>query len=282
EQYPDVTLLGALSKRELYRELAASTLVLYPTEFPEVSCISMMEAAACGTPVVATRYAALEETVADTETGVLIPGDPQSEEYQAAFTEAVEKLLGDPVRYAEISAAARRRVETRYQWKDVAAEWETLFTELAAARKVEKPTLSVCMIVKNAQGTLYRCLDSVKPIADEIIICDTGSTDRTVEIAREYTDQMHQIGWKEDFAVARNRSLEHAHGDWILWIDADEYLLGAEHLGKYLRDNMYLGYVIRQHHHAIDARLKPDVPVRLFRNQRGIRFFGCIHEHPET
>ncbi|NIM05539.1 MAG: hypothetical protein GTN65_07960, partial [Armatimonadetes bacterium] len=69
--------------------------------------------------------------------------------------------------------------------------------------------------------------------------------------------------------------------DWILWIDADEYLVGGENLGKYLRENMYNGYVIRQHHHALDAEFKPDVPVRLFRNGRGVKFFGVIHEHPE-
>ena len=138
------------------------------------------------------------------------------------------------------------------------------------------------MIVKDAQGTLYRCLESVKLIADEIIVCDTGSSDRTMEIAREYTDQVYEIPWDDDFSAARNRSIEKATGDWVLWIDADEYLLGGENLGKYLRDNMYNGYVIRQHHHAIDAEFKPDVPVRLFRNGMGIRFFGCVHEHPET
>lgn len=138
------------------------------------------------------------------------------------------------------------------------------------------------MIVKDAQGTLYRCLDSVRPIADEIIVCDTGSTDHTRQIAREYTDQVHEVPWEDDFSIARNRSIERASGDWILWLDADEHLVGAGQLAKYLRDNMYNGYVIRQHHHAVDADFKPDVPVRLFRNHLGIRFFGCVHEHPET
>ena len=142
--------------------------------------------------------------------------------------------------------------------------------------------LEVAREIADAQAALYRCLESVKPIADEIIVCDTGSSDRTMEIAREYTDQVYEIPWDDDFAAARNRSIEKATGDWVLWIDADEYLLGAENLGKYLRDNMYNGYVIRQHHHAIDAEFKPDVPVRLFRNRMGIRFFGCVHEHPET
>jgi len=302
ERLPDVKILGPLTKRDLYGEIASSALVVYPATFPEVSCISALEAAACGTPMIASRYAALKETVADGETGVLVPGDPHDEQYQTRFVEAVAALLSDDDRRAAMGVAARRRVEERHQWRDIVAEWEKLFGDTLSgegsvgqervscpgdgghgnARPTARQTVSVCMIVKNAQGTLYRCLDSVKPIADEIIVCDTGSTDRTMEIAREYTDQVYSIAWEDDFAAARNHSIEKATKDWTLWIDADEYLLGAENLGKYLRDNMYHGYVIRQHHHAIDARFKPDVPVRLFRNRRGVRFFGCVHEHPET
>ena len=289
-ELPDVEMLGALSKRELYREIAGSALVVYPCAFPEVSCISALEAAACGTPMVTSRYCALKESVADGETGVLVPGDPRGEGYAERFVSAVVDLLSDGERYAAMRAAARGRVEEQYQWRQIAEEWDKTFEELVAGaspcptdvRSPARQTVSVCMIVKNAQGTLYRCLDSIKPIADEIIICDTGSTDRTIEITREYTGQVHQIPWDDDFAAARNGSIRHATKDWILWIDADEYLLGGEHLSKYLRDNMYNGYVIRQHHHAIDAQFNPDVPVRLFRNKRGVRFFGCVHEHPET
>jgi len=280
---PGVTMLEPLAKRELYHEIAGCGLVVYPATFPEVSCISALEAAACGTPMVASRYAALKETIVDGETGVLVAGDPQGQAYRRAFAEAALALLGDAGRWGQVSAAARRRVEARYQWRDIAAEWEARFEELLAWPGAgQRQTVSVCMIVKNAQGTLYRCLDSVKPIADEIIVCDTGSTDHTMDIAREYTDQVHEIPWEDDFAAARNRSIERASKDWILWIDADEHLIGGENLGKYLRDNMYNGYVIRQHHHAIDAQFRPDVPVRLFRNHRGVRFFGCVHEHPET
>ncbi len=304
EALPDVTLLGALSKRDLYRELAGSALLLYPSTFPEVSCIAVLEAAACGTPVVASRYCALKESVADGETGALIPGDPHGEKYQREFVKAALSLLRDGGRRAEMAEAGRRRIAERYRWDAIAQEWEREFEGMLERRAGgggsgacasgeaqagslchrgarARQSLSVCMIVKNGQGTLYRCLDSVKEIADEIIVCDTGSTDRSMEIAREYTDQVFAIPWEDDFAAARNRSIEKATGDWILWLDADEYLVGAEHLGKYLRDNMYNGYVIRQHHHAVDARFEPDVPVRLFRNHRRIRFFGCVHEHPE-
>lgn len=283
ELLPGVTLLGPLNKRELYRELAASALVVYPAVFPEVSCISALEAAACGTPMVASRYGALKESVADGETGLLIPGDPHGERYQSGFVEGVIALLEDEARRAEMGQAGRRRIEERYQWRAIAGEWEQFFDGLLLRPGTgRRQTVSVCLIVKNAQATLYRCLDSVKPIADEIIVCDTGSTDHTLEIAREYTDQVYQILWEDDFAAARNHSVERATKEWILWIDADEYLLGGENLDKYLRDNLYNGYVIRQHHHAIDAQFKPDVPVRLYRNGLGVRFFGCVHEHPET
>ena len=119
-----------MSKRDLYREIAASSLVVYPAIFPEVSCISALEAAACGTPMVASRYAALKETVADRETGLLVPGDPHSEEYQTEFAAAVAGLLADEARLAEMRHAARSRVEARFQWRDIAAEWEALFDEL--------------------------------------------------------------------------------------------------------------------------------------------------------
>src|SRR5262245_46987399 len=84
--------------------------------------------------------------------------------------------------------------------------------------------ISVVMIVKNEEQMLARCLESVKE-ADEIIICDTGSTDRTVTIAQLYTDKVFtDFVWCDDFAKARNHAKAKATGDWILSIDADEQL----------------------------------------------------------
>lgn len=85
-------------------------------------------------------------------------------------------------------------------------------------------TLSVCTIVKDEERCLARCLDSVQPVADEIIIVDTGSSDRTVEIARQYTEQVFFHPWNDDFSEARNVSLSYATRDWILQVDADEVL----------------------------------------------------------
>lgn len=85
-------------------------------------------------------------------------------------------------------------------------------------------SVSVVMIVKNEESVLARCLDSVRE-ADEIVICDTGSTDRTLEIARQYTDKVFtDYVWEDHFANARNHAKAKATGEWILSIDADEYL----------------------------------------------------------
>ncbi|MEJ5300850.1 MAG: glycosyltransferase [Thermodesulforhabdaceae bacterium] len=84
--------------------------------------------------------------------------------------------------------------------------------------------LSLCMIVKNEAHQLGELLNQVKDAVDEIIIVDTGSEDNTVEIANRYTPFVFSFPWKDDFALARNFALEHAHGDYFLWLDADDRL----------------------------------------------------------
>ncbi len=86
------------------------------------------------------------------------------------------------------------------------------------------PILSACLIVKNEERFIRQCLESIKDVADEIIIVDTGSIDSTAEIAREYTNKVYFHEWENDFSKARNISIGYATGDWILVIDADEKL----------------------------------------------------------
>ncbi len=88
----------------------------------------------------------------------------------------------------------------------------------------KKPFLSLSMIVKDEEKFIKGCLESVKDIADEIIIVDTGSKDKTMEIAHQYTNQIYQFKWSDDFAAARNEALRHCTGEWILYLDADERL----------------------------------------------------------
>ena len=95
-------------------------------------------------------------------------------------------------------------------------------------------TISLCMIVKNEEPVLARCLDSVASMMDEIIIVDTGSTDRTKEIAAQYTNRIYDFTWCDDFSAARNYAFSLATMDYIYCPDADEYL-DLENQRRFLR-----------------------------------------------
>src|SRR5699024_10368075 len=86
-------------------------------------------------------------------------------------------------------------------------------------------TISLCMIVKNEEDVLGRCLNSVADLVDEINIIDTGSTDRTVDIAKQYTDRVFFFEWTGKFKDARNESFKYATIDYIFYLDADDGLL---------------------------------------------------------
>lgn len=149
-----------------------------------------------------------------------------------------------------------------------------------------KQTISACLIVKDEENTLGKCLENIKSYVDEIVVCDTGSSDSTREIAKKYGAKV--IDGSDPlvygFETPRNESIKNALGDYILWLDADEELKGGRNLGKYLRNNVYEGYSIKQHHLSVSPpnAFEPDLPVRVFRNFRGVTYKGLIHEHPET
>ena len=84
--------------------------------------------------------------------------------------------------------------------------------------------ISFCLIVKNEEKNLGRCLESIKPVADEIVVIDTGSTDRTKEIAISYGAKVFEKEWTDDYSEARNEYFKHATGDFIFSIDADEWV----------------------------------------------------------
>ncbi|QWI72808.1 glycosyltransferase [Bacillus mycoides] len=89
-------------------------------------------------------------------------------------------------------------------------------------------TISLCMIVKDEEQVIARCLDSVQHIVDEIVIVDTGSTDKTKDIVRKYTANIYDYKWNDNFAAARNFSFSKAKKDYILWLDADDVLFEKE------------------------------------------------------
>jgi len=146
---------------------------------------------------------------------------------------------------------------------------------------VPNPKLSLAMIVKNESRCLARCLQSVKGIVDEIVIADTGSTDDTPKIARDFGAKVSNFGWVDDFAAARNFSIAQSMGDWILILDADEWL--GENLGKeiliFRRGQPAVGRLkqvsdFRRHHQTFRSQC---IVPRLF-PRGGAHYEGRIHE----
>ena len=292
-----VMRLGGLSKPALYRLMHEGVLWVYPTDFWEISCLGAIEAQACGLPIVSSNYCALEETVG--EHGLLLNGDPQTQEYRDAFVNGVSTLLHDHRQWQDYQQRGLAHAQ-RYDYRRVSGLWAERMTlrgwDTAPIAPNYGPThkpegLSVCIIAKvdtdRLVYSLARCLESVRPWADQIVVCDTGSERDIRHVCGEQGAEYHQIDWLEadglgNFAAARNRSLEFATQPWVMWIDTDEVLIGGQHLYRYLRPNGLKGYQIAQKHFRHDNRLQDDWPYRIIRNDGVIRFYGCVHEQPQN
>lgn len=146
-------------------------------------------------------------------------------------------------------------------------------------------TISVCMIVKNEEKVLKRCLDSIRALADEIIIVDTGSTDTTKEIAAEYTDKIYDFTWDYDFAAARNYSFSKATMDYIYTADADE-VIDEENRQQFqlLKERLLPEIDIVQMKYAnqlaFNTTYNYDVEYRpkLYKRLRTFRWTDAVHE----
>ena len=154
----------------------------------------------------------------------------------------------------------------------------------APANETPRPRLTVAMIVADEQDVLSESLESVRAIADEIVVMDTGSADRTVDIATQRGAQVHTMPWSHSFAVARNRCLLKATGDWILWLDAGEQLDAESAAG--LREFVD-GQADQKKAYMMMVRIPPPDPaasceqmaqIRLMPNHRDLRFEGRVRE----
>jgi hypothetical protein len=137
------------------------------------------------------------------------------------------------------------------------------------------------MIVKNERRNLSRCLTSIKPYVDEIIVVDTGSEDGTPEIAKEFGAKVSYFEWCDDFAAARNYAISQASGDWILMPDADEEIIveSEDFLEQLTLQPDLLAYSIALTE-ANDQSLTPAHLIRLLRNLPDIKYVGRFHEQP--
>jgi glycosyltransferase involved in cell wall biosynthesis len=142
--------------------------------------------------------------------------------------------------------------------------------------------LSLCLIVKNEERNLPGCLDSVRDLAGECIVVDTGSTDATPQIAARYEAEVIPFDFTTvDFAAARNHALSHARFPWILMLDADETLdrASAPMLEKLVALDENAGYFLERHNRgSASEHPKTDHVVRLFPNRPHYRYRGRVHE----
>lgn len=155
---------------------------------------------------------------------------------------------------------------------------------------MHRPLISVCLIVRDEERFLPGALESVRGLADEIVVVDTGSTDDTVAIARFHGARVVRRAWDDDYSAARNAAHPHARGEWLLWLDADERVAGGAEAGPELRRRLLAapvtvgGYVVERHDVITADNGRTDVfpvgMVRLFRNDARVRWTGIVHERP--
>ena len=140
-----------------------------------------------------------------------------------------------------------------------------------------RPLLSAALIVRNEARCLDACLASVRPIADEIVVVDTGSTDGTMAIARRWRAMTGEFAWRDDFAAARNHALGLARGRFVLYIDADERVASVDRdeLRRQLTDRAFAGYHVLLHPRPGFTAYRE---MRLFVNHPLVRFRNVMHE----
>ncbi len=211
------------------------------------------------------------------------------------YNELVIKTVRE--RYQTATTATRGFSKEPYLWS---RQWVLSTTNFSQFKKLlHKPTLSVCMIVKNEEATLAHSLDSIKSIASQIIIVDTGSSDQTKEIAKTYTSDVYDFTWQDDFALARNESLRYATADWVLVLDADEIISSSDLVlvDEAINNWGVMGYRILTRNYTNDSSILgwqpsgvrdapfsaaqgwfPSIKVRLFQNHNHFSFIGQVHE----
>lgn len=271
--------------------------------------LPIAEAMACGMPVVVTGYGAALD-FCSSETAYLIPshevrfaekkiGDMETVDYPWVAEPDVD-ALAELMRYVyEHQDEARlkgrkasQHVLTNFTWERAAGIAASRLAVLANTNTTApaqtavtsgKPYLSLCMIVKDEEKFIDDCLWSVRGIADEIIIVDTGSRDKTIEIARSHGATIHQYDWTNSFSDARNRAISYARGAWILVLDADERLDGnsKETILKAISKPTVDAYEVTFKNYSSDdsnADVYTHRACRLYRNKADYRYIGRAHE----
>ena len=210
-------------------------------------------------------------------------GDPDVEkQYEGAVVFAeYDSIVDSCVRYLADSAQRFRIAEKGLEIMS-ARRQEAYLEETLTRLDKEPPLLTLVVIARNEQDNIKRCLESVKPHVDALVVLDTGSTDRTREVARQCGAVVFEYQWCDDFSAARNAALLHSHARWNLILDADEWIEseGAELLKAVRNQEAFVGLIPI----ASEFDLNGNVEVvtswmpRLLPN--GVRYEGVVHEQP--
>ena len=145
-------------------------------------------------------------------------------------------------------------------------------------------SLSVCLVTRNEEQNLPRVLRSVAGLADQVVVADTGSTDRTAAVAADLGARVEPFPWDDDFSAARNFALDTATGDWVLWLNPDEELLLSSHdaVRQAVADSGALAWYVQVLDQVRADRpevVSETVQLRLFRRDPALRFLGRLHPH---
>jgi glycosyltransferase involved in cell wall biosynthesis len=257
-----------------------------------------LEAMASGTPVITTACGGVSDYVTHGQNALVVP--PKN---STAILHALKLLIQNKIVYSNLVEQGLKTANEFLWYKSIDKLEALLHMLYSNYLSCQKEQLSVCMIVKNEQDCLGNCLESIKDIASEIIIVDTGSTDETIKVAKQYGAKIFHFSWNNDFSAARNFSLEKATQPWTLVLDADEIVSSKdlEELKRILQGpKIAYGFTTRNYVKSKDIEginvckgeyqteekdfigwCRSD-KVRLFPTNEKIRFKGEIHELVEN
>jgi glycosyltransferase involved in cell wall biosynthesis/GT2 family glycosyltransferase len=308
--YPVEHLESPLPPHELVGLYAACDCLVHPYR-GEGFALPVAEAMACGKPVIVTGEGPARDYASDA-TAYLVParrvelaqrrvGDVETvgrpwlwEPDIEALVSLMRRVVDRPAEARAKGKAAAASIRERFTWDQTARAVEARLQELRARPRPQspgvpgsaaRPRVSLTMIVRDEEANLPACLGSVRGLFDEIVVVDTGSVDRTPEIARSFGARVFDFVWVGDFAAARNAALARATGDYAFWLDADDVLDPPQHERlKALLDGLRLGddasYVVR-------CACEPDLRgggetvvdhVRLFPLREEVRWTYRVHE----
>lgn len=254
--------------------------------------LPIAEAMACGLPVIVPRHGACLDFCDDSVSYLVTANEVRMPEPRVGqiptvnlpwwaevdrkeLAAAMRRVVDEPKEARAIGREASKRIRTEFTWQRAAQVAAARISELA-----KRPNrLTACVIARDEEGSLPACLRSVSGLADEVVVVDTGSTDRTAEVAAQLGAKVSRFAWSGDLAAARNESLRHATGNWVLVIDADERLddAGRDEIRYLIRGRPRNAHLLRQITRGRQDPVGVERPrLRLFPNDPALRFAGRI------